>query len=681
MVKQGIRHKKKNNGPNFQKKGVRQNYVLQEIEKCNEKFCTYYKAQGIVKEDEWDGFINALRGDLPISFRIRGSAKEAEALINVMNERYLNYFKTNPDSNVSLPKPLPWYPFAFQMSMSRTAVRSCPAAKSFHNFLVTETEIGNISRQETVSMIPPLLLEIQPHHRVLDICAAPGSKTMQIIEKMHEETDLPDGIVVANDIDNTRCYLLVRQALKRLPTCNCIVINEDASCLPNLFTDEDHLKPLLFDRVLCDVMCSGDGTFRKNPELWRLWVPQKGNSLHKLQIRIARRGLQLLSVNGLMVYSTCSLNPVEDEAVVAELIRSFNGAVELVDISSKLPGLLRSPGLSTWKVFDKSMKVFNKFEEVPEKARNYFSPSFFPPADEDAKTFNLHRCCRILPHAQDTGGFFVALLKKTKEHNDNSFRARPPPYKRSKTFKEDPFVFLETDDERWKEITEHYGISNSFPYKNLLGRTADADRKRTLYFVNDAVKSFLQCNQEKVFINGGIKMFGRVEHKFQHCRFRLAQDGISTIYPFVQKRILRIDFEDMCKLLKPADGHDNVSRETLKCNENLNSFTSVICAWLGANSLAPYISKEERIHVLRMFGQDTTDMELEIWSSRQKKAVRKENIEKDSKNCSSTDGKQVAAEVVDRIDTVENVEDSSSDEIKKDGEEVVKVKGSLEGSC
>ena len=62
-------------------------------------------------------------------------------------------------------------------------------------------------------MIPPLLLDVKPHHRVMDLCAAPGSKTSQIIEQLHGDTGfgIPEGFVVANDADNKRCYLLVHQ--------------------------------------------------------------------------------------------------------------------------------------------------------------------------------------------------------------------------------------------------------------------------------------------------------------------------------------------------------------------------------------------------------------------------------------------------------------------------------------
>ena len=78
-------------------------------------------------------------------------------------------------------------------------------------------------------------------------------------------------------------------------------------------------EPLLFDRILCDVPCSGDGTIRKAPDIWRRWTPGNGNGLHPLQLRIALHACQMLKEGGRLVYSTCTFNPIEDEAVVAEV--------------------------------------------------------------------------------------------------------------------------------------------------------------------------------------------------------------------------------------------------------------------------------------------------------------------------------------------------------------------------
>lgn len=130
-------------------------------------------------------------------------------------------------------------------------------------------------------MIPPIVLDVKPHHRVLDMCAAPGSKTSQLIEALHADTDIPTGFVVANDIDNNRCYMLVHQA-KRLNSPCVLVTNHDSAVFPNMFiTIADGLREeLKFDRILCDVPCSGDGTMRKNPDIWLKWNCGQGLSLH-----------------------------------------------------------------------------------------------------------------------------------------------------------------------------------------------------------------------------------------------------------------------------------------------------------------------------------------------------------------------------------------------------------------
>ena len=72
-----------------------------------------------------------------------------------------------------------------------------------------------------------------------------------------------------------------------------------------------------YDRIVCDVPCSGDGTIRKNPNVWNDWSPARGNARHMIQFNIAERGVELLEVGGIMAYSSCAINPIENEAVIA----------------------------------------------------------------------------------------------------------------------------------------------------------------------------------------------------------------------------------------------------------------------------------------------------------------------------------------------------------------------------
>lgn len=127
------------------------------------------------------------------------------------------------------------------------------------------------------------------------------SQTAQILEALHAQdtltsSSIPSGLLVANDSDNKRTHLLIHQSA-RLPSPALMVTNLDASNYPvmkvpaSLNTKEgvskqmpsqpDKLEPLMFDRILCDVPCSGDGTMRKNIGIWKSWQPMDGNGLHR----------------------------------------------------------------------------------------------------------------------------------------------------------------------------------------------------------------------------------------------------------------------------------------------------------------------------------------------------------------------------------------------------------------
>ena len=113
-------------------------------------------------------------------FRITGTRAQAAALLKIIEGRYFGelteYLASGGD--VVVPTPLPWYPdqLAWQLNVTRKEIRRQEVYFRLHNFLVAETESGSISRQETVSMLPPLVLGVKPHHAVLDMCAAPGGK-------------------------------------------------------------------------------------------------------------------------------------------------------------------------------------------------------------------------------------------------------------------------------------------------------------------------------------------------------------------------------------------------------------------------------------------------------------------------------------------------------------------------
>jgi len=126
--------------------------------------------------------------------------------------------------------------------------------------------------------------------------------------------------------------------MNRLNTANIVIINHLAQNFPNMkYKDfkkgED--KRVKFDRIVCDVPCSSDAAIRKIPQKWPVWNTKDSQALHPLQIQLLQRGIELLKVGGKVTYSTCSLNPIENEAVVAATLRNNKGKIRLV--RSELP--------------------------------------------------------------------------------------------------------------------------------------------------------------------------------------------------------------------------------------------------------------------------------------------------------------------------------------------------------
>lgn len=318
----------------------------------NAAFEAYYKEQGFVPEGEWDDFLDALKRELPTTFRVTGSRAHAEAINDHITEKFAPMLQ-----NVILdgevqpsPKQLDWYPgkLAWQLNVPKRTIRKSPEYKVFQSFLVGETEIGNISRQEAVSMIPPLLLDVEPQHFCLDMCAAPGSKTAQIMEALNPHANPTTGLLIANDADSKRCHMLVHQT-GRMPSIGLGVTCNDASTFPTLKLDQSRTRSLTFDRILADVPCSGDGTMRKNPDIWKTWSVANGNQLHGVQLRILTRAMQLLRHGGRLVYSTCSFNPTENESVVASALNLFPGQFKIIPVPDRLAGLKRRAGMTRWK--------------------------------------------------------------------------------------------------------------------------------------------------------------------------------------------------------------------------------------------------------------------------------------------------------------------------------------------
>jgi 16S rRNA (cytosine967-C5)-methyltransferase len=223
---------------------------------------------------------------------------------------------------------------------------------------------GQISIQDEASQAIPLLLGVRAGDRVLDLCAAPGGKTPALMRAAGSNT-----IVVAADRHAHRLRAMAAQ-FKRLGLQNARLIELDAShALP--FRGE-------FDRILVDAPCSGTGTLARHPEIrWRLRREQLAES-HEVQKQMLSNALAHLARGGRLVYSTCSIEPEENEAVVASALKD-------------------SP----------STRVVSAAEAAQTLARHLV------PGLEGGDFFAAGGFFRTSPALQRTDGFFAALLEKT----------------------------------------------------------------------------------------------------------------------------------------------------------------------------------------------------------------------------------------------------------------------------
>ena len=187
--------------------------------------------------------------------------------------------------------PVPWEPMGFYFDSDAR-----PGLHPYH-------EAGVYYLQEASAMAPVALLDPRPGERVLDLCAAPGGKSTQIAGRM-----LGRGFLLCNEYSPKRAKILSRN-IERMGVANALVTNETPEHLAKLL-------PEYFDRVLVDAPCSGEGMFRKEEAAVTDWSGETVDMCARRQGEILREAAKLVRPGGLLVYSTCTFAPQEDEETV-----------------------------------------------------------------------------------------------------------------------------------------------------------------------------------------------------------------------------------------------------------------------------------------------------------------------------------------------------------------------------
>jgi NOL1/NOP2/sun family putative RNA methylase len=245
----------------------------------------------LMGEEEYEQFIAALSGDRVYGLRV-----------NTLKIGIDDFQKISPFDLEAVP----WTEDGFYISGE-----DAPGRHPYYH-------AGLYYIQEPSAMLPGQILGAEPGDRVLDMCAAPGGKTVQIAAAMKGK-----GLLAANDINPERVKALV----KNIELCgvrNAVVLNESPERLVRIFEG-------FFDKILIDAPCSGEGMFRKDETAARSWESFKCERCTKMQESILHYADLLLRPGGTLVYSTCTFSPEENEQMIADFMMSHKG-YELVEI-------------------------------------------------------------------------------------------------------------------------------------------------------------------------------------------------------------------------------------------------------------------------------------------------------------------------------------------------------------
>ena len=207
--------------------------------------------------------------------------------------------------------------------------------------------------QEPSAMLPAQVLPIKENDIVLDTCAAPGGKSTKLATKLNQT-----GLLISNDISSSRCQGLLKN-IELFGIQNAWVTSEDLVNMKNQY-------PETFDKILVDAPCSGEGMFRKEPDLIKSWIQKDDSFYPPIQKEILDAAIHMLKPGGSLVYSTCTFSIHENEKVILNALNN-HANVHLVNI---------------------------------------------PKQDGMASGIDMSECVRLYPHKIHGEGHFVALLKK-----------------------------------------------------------------------------------------------------------------------------------------------------------------------------------------------------------------------------------------------------------------------------
>jgi len=283
----------------------------------------------IIPPQKWDEVANTFTEAKPTTFRVNTLKARPEEVREKLEHQGFHLEKVS------------WYPVAFILRGGRLRE-------------LQETEIyqkGGIYVQSLSSMLPPLVLNPQPGERILDLTAAPGSKTTQMACLMKGE-----GEIVANDNSQIRFFKL--KANVKLQDASNVKLSLKHG---ELFGRD---LPESFDRILLDAPCSAEGRFLVGePASYKYWKPAKIKEMARKQKNLLISAFRALKPGGTLVYSTCTFAPEENEGVLEWFLEKTDGQVTFEKITLAISNQMS--GLSRWEGKDFPPAVRQSIRIIP----------------------------------------------------------------------------------------------------------------------------------------------------------------------------------------------------------------------------------------------------------------------------------------------------------------------------
>jgi len=262
------------------------------------------KFQNLMVRSEYDEFISALSGERITGIRIN------RLKVNLSEWSSMSPFRI---------EPVPWADGGYYFDEQER-----PGIHPYYH-------AGLYYIQEPIAMFPSGLLEAGSDDRVLDLCAAPGGKTVGLAMDMRNK-----GFILSNDVNPKRIKALIKN-IELLGICNAVVTNESPERLASVYEG-------FFNKIMLDMPCSGEGMFRKDPEACKSWNRYKTEEMQGMQRKIFDSAYRMLAPGGMIVYSTCTFSPEENEQNVSWILKKYPD-LYLKDIN-KTGGI--EPGRPDW---------------------------------------------------------------------------------------------------------------------------------------------------------------------------------------------------------------------------------------------------------------------------------------------------------------------------------------------